>query len=172
MKRAVFFDRDGTLMDEVCYCNDPRLVRAIPGASGALRKLGAAGWQRVIITNQSGIASGKITLEQYQAVHAELARQLGEGVDAVYFCPDSAQAPTPRRKPGIGMLTEASADHGLDLAACWMVGDRDLDIRCGKSAGCRTILVRTGYGHEQVETGADFQASDVIEAVDIILSHP
>lgn len=171
MKRAAFFDRDGTLMDEVCYCNDPGLVRAIPGAASALKKLGAAGWLRAIVTNQSGIASGKITLDQYEAVQAELARQLDDGIDAVYFCPDSAQAPTLRRKPGIGMLVEAAMEHEVDLKSCWMVGDRDLDIRCGKSAGCRTILVRTGYGSEQVETGADFQVSDVVEAVDIILSY-
>lgn len=157
-------------MDEVCYCREPGLVRAIPGAAATLRRLGAAGWLRIIITNQSGIASGKIAFEEYEAVQVELARQLNEEIDAVYFCPDSAQSPTARRKPGIGMLIEAAADHGLDLASCWMVGDRDLDIRCGKAAGCRTILVRTGYGHEQAATGADFEVSDVVEAVAVILS--
>ena len=171
MKRAIFFDRDGPLMEEVYYCNDPAKVLAISGAADALARLRAAGWLNVIVTNQSGIASGKISLEQYEAVQSELVRQLRASIDAVYFCPDSPSAPTPRRKPGIGMLLEAAADHDLDLTSCWMVGDRDLDIQCGRSAGCRTILVRTGYGNENTHAGADFEATDVVMAAEIILSH-
>lgn len=169
-RRAVFFDRDGTLMEEVCYCNDPALVRAYPGAAASLAKLRSAAWLNVIITNQSGIASGKISPAQYQSVHAELTRQLDHLVDATYFCPDSSSAPSSRRKPGTGMIDEAVRDLGIDPARSWMVGDKAIDIACGRAAGCRTILVRTGYGNAHAASNPDHVAADVAEAVEIILS--
>jgi len=169
LKPAVFFDRDGTLMEEVHYCNDPARVRAFPGTAAALRRLEAAGWLRVVVTNQSGIASGKISLAQYQAVEAELSQQLDHQLDAVYFCPDPSSAPTHRRKPATGMLEEAARDLNIDLAASWMIGDRDLDIDCGRAAGCRTILVQTGYGTQQTGSRQDAVAADVPDAVEMIL---
>jgi D-glycero-D-manno-heptose 1,7-bisphosphate phosphatase len=171
MRRAVFLDRDGTLMEEVHYCNDPAMVRAMPGAAEVLGELRSAGWLNIIVTNQSGIASGRIALEEYEAVQAELLRQLAGRIDAVYFCADDPSRPTVRRKPGIGMLMEAAAEYGLDLGACWMVGDRDVDVGCGRAAGCRTVLVRTGYGRDHTESGADFEAADVVSAARIVLSH-
>lgn len=156
-------------MEEVEYCNDPGLVRALPGAAAGLAGLRAAGWLNVIVTNQSGIASGKISPAQYQAVASELNRRLGELVDAVYFCADSSSAPGPRRKPGTGMIEEAVRDLGIDLSKSWMVGDKDIDIECGRAAGCRTILVRTGYGSRHTGSRPDFIAADVGEAVNIIL---
>ena len=157
-------------MDEVHYCNDPAKVRAVTGAAASLHELRAAGWLNIIITNQSGIASGKILPAQYEAVEAELARQLGGLVDATYYCPDPSHSPTPRRKPGTGMLKEAARDHGIDLSQSWMVGDKNIDIACGQAAGCRTILVLSGYGEEFRDCGADFVVRDPAEAVKIILS--
>ena len=168
---AVFFDRDGTLMEEVDYCNNPADVRAISGAAAGLARLREAGWMIVIITNQSGLSSGKITQAQYEAVNAELERQLDGLIDAVYFCPDASANPTHRRKPGTGMLDEASSDHGIDLARSWMVGDKDIDILCGQNAGCRTILVETGYGKKHLSVGANFIAPDVSAAMEIVLGH-
>jgi D-glycero-D-manno-heptose 1,7-bisphosphate phosphatase len=168
---AVFFDRDGTLMEEVHYCSDPALVRAFPGAAAGLRRLRQAGWMIVVVTNQSGIASGKISLSQYQSVEAELHRQLDALVDAVYFCPDAASAPTPRRKPGTGMIEEAASDLGIDLSKSWMVGDKDIDIACGRAAGCRTILVRTGYGHGHAASSSpDHVVDGIAQCVDLILA--
>ena len=166
---AVFFDRDGTLMEEVDYCNDPADVRAIAGAAAGLARLRAAGWLTIIITNQSGLSSGKITQVQYEAVNAELGRQLDGLIDAVYFCPDAPANPTHRRKPGTGMLDEATIDHGIDLARSWVVGDKDIDILCGCKAGCRTILVETGYGKNHLSAGADFIAPDATAAIEIVL---
>ncbi|NBS52879.1 MAG: HAD-IIIA family hydrolase [Spartobacteria bacterium] len=168
---AVFFDRDGTLMEEVDYCNNPADVRAIAGAAAGLARLREAGWMIVIITNQSGLSSGKITQAQYEAVNAELGRQLDGLIDAVYFCPDASANPTHRRKPGTGMLDEASSDHGIDLARSWMIGDKDIDILCGQNAGCRTILVETGYGKKHLSVGANFIAPDVSAAMEIVLGH-
>lgn len=165
-RRALFLDRDGTLMDEVDYCRDPALVRVIPGARDALVAAREAGWLRVIVTNQSGIGSGRIRMREYEAVQAELLRQLHHEIDAVYFCPDPSSAPTRRRKPGPGMLEEAARDLGINLSASWMIGDKAIDVACGHNAGCRSALVRTGYGEQSV---ADFVAHDVGEAIRHIL---
>ena len=169
-RRAVFLDRDGTLMEEVNYCNDPKRVRVFPGTVGALQRLRHAGWLTVVVTNQSGLARGKISPEQYAAVNAEFLRQLPGGIDAVYFCADHPDSPTPRRKPGSGMLEEASRNHGIDLSRSWMIGDKEIDVECGRRAGCRTILVRTGYGAELEKTAADFVHEDIVSASNMILA--
>ncbi len=168
--RAVFFDRDGTLMEEVHYCADPAAVRVYPGVPDALRKLKTAGFCIFIITNQSGIGRGLITLEQYHAVQAEFLRQAGADlIDASYFCADVAGVPSTRRKPEPGMVLEAAAEFNLDLANSWFIGDKAADVECGRRAGTRTILVLTGYGAEQT-CPADFIAANAIEAAEIILS--
>lgn len=170
LRRAVFWDRDGTLMQEVHYCADPALVRAIPGAAAALADLRAAGWLNLIITNQSGIGRGLFTPTQYEAVTDELLRQLGRTIDAVYFCPDPPDRPSSRRKPATGMLAEAARDHRIDLARSWFVGDKDVDIQCGRAAGCRTILVQTGYGQSHAKADPDFCVADAAAAAEIIRS--
>ena len=169
-RRAVFLDRDGTLMEEVNYCNDPKRVRVFPGTVGALQRLRHAGWLTVVVTNQSGLARGKISPEQYAAVNAEFLRQLPGGIDAVYFCADHPDSPTPRRKPGSGMLEEAARHHGIDLTRSWMIGDKEIDVECGHRAGCRSILVRTGYGAESEKTAADFVHEDIVSASNMILA--
>jgi D-glycero-D-manno-heptose 1,7-bisphosphate phosphatase len=167
--RAVFFDRDGTLMEEVHYCGDPAQVRVFPGVPEALRKLKEAGFRTFVVTNQSGIGRGLITEAQYRAVEAELGRQFGEGLlDASYFCPDAPDVPSTRRKPEPGMLLEAAADFDIDLAGSYLIGDKSADIECGRRAGASTILVRTGYGAEQM-CRPDFTAVDVAQAVQIVL---
>jgi D-glycero-D-manno-heptose 1,7-bisphosphate phosphatase len=166
---ALFLDRDGTLMEDVHYCADSALVRVYPGAGAALRKARAAGFRTVLITNQSGIGRGLITEAQYRAVDAEFLRQLGQGsIDAAYFCPDPPGVPSTRRKPAPGMVLEAAAEHHLDLARSFFIGDKSADIECGRRAGTRTILVLTGYGREQ-RCEPDFTAAGVVEAVELIL---
>ena len=174
--RAVFFDRDGTLMEDAHYCADPALVRVFPGVPEALRRLKAAGFATFIATNQSGIGRGLITGEQYQAVQEEFLRQLGPGlIDRTYYCPDAPGAASPRRKPAPGMLLEAAADYAIDLAESWMVGDKCADMECGRRAGARTILVLTGYGHRQTfqpTCQPDFTCRDVAEAAERIAGRP
>ena len=168
-RRAIFLDRDGTLMEEVNYCNDPATVQAIPRAGETLALLRKEGWLTVIVTNQSGLAKGLITPAQYEAVNAELLRQLGGGIDAIYFCPDHPDQPTERRKPQPGMLLEAAADLEIDLSSSWMIGDKPIDVECGRNAGCRTVLVKTGYGSAQSNTDADLVMKDVTEALKHII---
>jgi len=166
--RAVFFDRDGTLMHEVDHCHDPAHVRAISGAREALAELTAQGWQPVIITNQSGIGRGYFTEADYRAVNAELFRQLAREMPT-YFCADHPDNPSLRRKPETGMVEEAAREHHLTVQGSWFVGDKEIDVLCGKRAGCRTVLVQTGYGAGAASGAADFVAADVVEAISIIL---
>ena len=167
--RAVFFDRDGTLMEEVSYCADPALVRVFPGVPEALRRLKRAGFGIFLITNQSGIGRGLVTEPEYRAVHQEFLRQAGEGaLDAAYYCPDPPGVPSACRKPEPGMVLEAAAEHAIDLSASYFVGDKAADIECGRRAGTRTVLVLTGYGRAQ-DCVPDFTCEDAVAAIDTIL---
>jgi D-glycero-D-manno-heptose 1,7-bisphosphate phosphatase len=163
--RAVFFDRDGTLMEDAHYCGDPALVRVYPGVWEGLRRLKEAGFRTFIVSNQSGIGRGLITEEQYRAVQAELLQQIGEGlIDASYFCPDAPGTPSTRRKPEPGMLLEAAAQFDIDLTRSYMVGDKSADVKCGQRVGARTILVLTGYGRAQ-DCAPDYRLPDVAAAI-------
>lgn len=180
MKGAVFLDRDGTLIELVHHLADPGRVRLIPGAAAAVRRLREAGWPVVIVTNQSVIGRGLLTEAGLAEIHAVMARQLaaeGTGVDAIYHCPlapvqkDPAVIEDVMRKPGPGMLQQAAREGGFDLAASWMAGDTVSDMLAGRNAGCRTILVRTGYGADYAHDRAalDHEAADLAAAADIIL---
>ncbi len=163
---AVFIDRDGTLMEEVHYCNDPSQVRLLPEVVEGLLELRGAGFRTILVTNQSGIARGLISLDQYERVHARLLELLGgELLDATYMCGDSPDAPSLRRKPAPGMLLEAASEWNLDLTRSWMIGDKTIDIACGNQAGVPGILVLTGHGRQQDAVGARHVAENFAEAV-------
>ena len=167
---AVFLDRDGTLMEEAHYCSHPDQVKIIPGVPEALRALKDAGYRLVVITNQSGIGRGYYTLADYQAVSAHFLNLLGGGlIDATYFCPEAPEKNSPRRKPATGMLVEAQRDLGLDFARSWFIGDKAVDVQCGRAAGVRPILVLTGHGAKEDASGAEFVAKDFASAAAFIL---
>jgi D-glycero-D-manno-heptose 1,7-bisphosphate phosphatase len=171
-RTAVFWDRDGALMEEVHYCGDPAKVKVYPQVPEALRALKQAGFLNFIVSNQSGIGRGLITEAQYHAVQQELLRQLGEeSIDASYFCPDTPDIPSLRRKPQPGMLLEASAEFGIHLGSSYIVGDKASDIECGRRVGASTILVLTGYGRQQTCV-RDFTAADAAAAANWILQRP
>ena len=103
-------------------------------------------------------------------MQARLLGLLGEGlIDATYFCPESPEAKSPRRKPSPEMVFEAARALGLDLARSWFVGDKAIDVQCGHTAGTRSILVRTGHGHAEEAGRADFVADDFVRAAAFIL---
>ena len=168
---AIFLDRDGTLMEEVNYCADPKKVKVFPGVPEALEEMRARGYKLIVISNQAGIGRGYFTEVEYRAVEAELARAVRPATfDATYFCPDHPDRPTSRRKPAPGMVLEAQRDHDIDLARSFFIGDKAIDIECGRNAGVRTILVKTGYGaKEHVQAGANWTAEDLREAAKIVL---
>ncbi|MGD0586810.1 MAG: D-glycero-beta-D-manno-heptose 1,7-bisphosphate 7-phosphatase [Oryzomonas sp.] len=155
LKRAVFVDRDGTINVEKEYLYRVDEFEFIPGAPQALRLLNEAGFLVVVVSNQSGVARGYFTEEDVDILHRHIAAQLaktGARVDAWYYCPHhpsgrgSYSLPCRCRKPMPGMLLEAARRHNIDLAASVMIGDKLVDVETGLAAGCRTILVRTGYG--------------------------
>jgi len=165
MTRAVFLDRDGTIIELVHHLSDPADVTLIPGTAGAILRLKEAGLTPVIVTNQSVIGRGLLTEAGLADVHAEMNRQLGEAaIEHIYHCPlaptqkDPTVIEDPMRKPGPGMLQQAARDLDLDLATCWMVGDTVSDIEAGRNAGTRTVLVRTGYGADVPD---DYNGFDV-----------
>jgi D-glycero-D-manno-heptose 1,7-bisphosphate phosphatase len=167
---AVFLDRDGTLMRDVDYCGDPKDVVVFEGVATALRKLKDRDYKLFVITNQSGIARGYFTEEEYLKVEREVLRQIGEDlIDATYMCPDKPNCGSKRRKPSPEMIFEAARDHQLDLARSFFIGDKESDMQCGRNAGVKTILVRTGYGKETDERLADFVARDLNDAGEMIL---
>jgi D-glycero-D-manno-heptose 1,7-bisphosphate phosphatase len=168
---AIFLDRDGTLMREVNYCSDPKQVEIFPGVPAALLKLKGAGYKLIVISNQAGIGRGYFTEAQYRLVEAEVARAiLPATLDAVYFCPDRPDLATDRRKPAPGMVFEAERDHDIDLARSFFIGDKAIDIACGRNAGLQTILVKTGYGAEETHAAPNWIAEDFSAATDIILN--
>jgi D-glycero-D-manno-heptose 1,7-bisphosphate phosphatase len=167
---AVFVDRDGTIMENVDYCSDPKEVRIFPGVPEALGRLKSNGFKLIIITNQSGIGRGFFTIEQYRAVEAEVLRQLGDGlIDACYFCPDVPGQHSSCRKPAPGMILQATREHRIDLSRSFFIGDKEIDAECGRNAGVRTIRVQTGFERDLTGSIADWVASDFANAAKIIL---
>ncbi|MCE0521792.1 MAG: HAD-IIIA family hydrolase [Methylacidiphilales bacterium] len=142
-QRAVFFDRDDTLMVNVPYLGDPTHVEIFPEAAEALYALRQAGFLLFVVSNQSGVGRGLITRGQVSAVDAEMKRQLkGDYIHAFYHsfaAPDDPYATD--RKPSPELLLQAAKIHDLDLAASFFIGDRLSDIECGINAGCRTVLL-------------------------------
>ncbi len=149
-KRAVFFDRDGTLNEEKEYLSDPERLVLFPGVGAALARLSQAGFLLFVVTNQSGIGRGYYTLDDMHRVNNRLSALLkGEGVEFVriYFAPEAPEQPSRGRKPSPQFLWDARDEFGIDLARSYMVGDKRIDLECGWNAGvARSLLVRTGYG--------------------------
>ena len=167
---AVFLDRDGTLMLDVDYCGNPAEVRVFEGASKVMRSLKESGYKLIVITNQSGIGRGYFNEDQYRAVEAEVSRQLGTGlIDTTYYCPHLPADHCKCRKPSPEMVVRAADDHELDLARSFLIGDKQSDMECGRAAGVKTILMKTGYGKQTNPKLADYVADDLGHAADLIL---
>jgi D-glycero-D-manno-heptose 1,7-bisphosphate phosphatase len=166
MHRAVFLDRDGTLIVEKHYLKDPAEVELLPGVGEALRVLQDHGFLLVVVTNQSGVGRGLFTVEQMKAVNQRMEDCLaGSGVRiaATYFAPEAPDQPSRGRKPSPQFLFDARAEFGIDLARSYMVGDKMIDLECGWNAGvAASILVRTGYGAEVEKTMPDRVSRAVI----------
>ncbi len=168
---AVFFDRDGTIMQDVNYCSDPKAVHVFAGVSDSLRKLRGRGFRLLMITNQSGLGRGYFTRAQYDAVHAEMLRQLGDAlIDATYFCPDPPGLDSKCRKPAPGMILQGAHEHNVDLSRSIFVGDKEIDVHCGHNAGIKAVRVRTGFESNTADSSADWVAQDFLEATEIILT--
>jgi D-glycero-D-manno-heptose 1,7-bisphosphate phosphatase len=181
--RAVFLDKDGTLVEDVPYNVDPARIRLTRGAAEGLRRLRDAGYRLVVVSNQSGVARGYFPEAALDRVWRRLTDLLAAGgvpVDGFYYCPhhpDGAVAEFTRvcdcRKPGTGLVLRAAQDLGLDLRRSWLVGDILDDIEAGHRAGCRTVLLVNGNETEWVLSPArqpQHTAADLNEAAGIILA--
>lgn len=157
---AVFLDRDGTINEETGYLDSIEKLRLIPGAAAAIRLINAGGMKAVVVTNQSGVARGFYDEAFVEKTHArlrEILRAEGAFLDGIYCCPhhptegkgDYLQS-CDCRKPAPGLLLRAARELRLDLARSYMVGDTLKDIEAGTRAGAKGILVRTGYGGEEL----------------------
>jgi D-glycero-D-manno-heptose 1,7-bisphosphate phosphatase len=152
-RKAVFLDRDGTLIEERDYLHRPEDVVIFPGAAGALRRLQEAGFRLFIVSNQSGVGRGYFTLAEVEAVHRHLVREFGRHevrFDHIYIAPEAPGTPSRGRKPSPQFLFDARDEFDVELARSYMIGDKSTDLECGWNAGVnQCLLVRTGYGAQQ-----------------------
>jgi D-glycero-D-manno-heptose 1,7-bisphosphate phosphatase len=152
LRRAIFIDRDGTLIVDKDYLHKPQEVEFFKGAVTALKRAMDAGFHIVMVTNQSGVGRGYFTMDDVVTVHEHMAREMSvEHVSMlhVYVAPEAPDAPSRGRKPSPQFLFDARDEFGIDLSRSYMVGDKVIDLECGWNAGVRkSILVRTGYGTE------------------------
>jgi D-glycero-D-manno-heptose 1,7-bisphosphate phosphatase len=148
--RAVFLDRDGTIIEEKEYLHLPEEVAFFRGVPQSLKRLQDAGFMLVMVTNQSGVGRGYFKLEDVQRVHDHIGRELAERgvtIAKIYVAPEHPDKPSRGRKPSPQFLFDARDEFGINLAGSYMIGDKLIDLECGWNAGVRqSILVRTGYG--------------------------
>lgn len=147
MSPAVILDRDGTIIVDMIYLNDPEKIVYLPGVFEALRLLRDSGFKLFVATNQSGVARGIVDVRNLDEIHRRIQGKFAsEGVDLLSFhsAPFMTDNPHPLRKPNPGMLLEAAGWYGLDLSRSWMVGDRMSDVEAGHRAGARAALIGTG----------------------------
>lgn len=180
MKRAVFLDRDGTINVEKEYLFQPAEFEFIPGSDEAIALLNQAGFMVVVVSNQAGVARGYYTEEDVYHLHNHVDRLLmdkGAKIDAWLYCPHhpngrgSYALPCKCRKPQPGMLLKAAEKYDIDLESSIMIGDKLIDVEAGRVAGCRSILVRTGYGadlEEELPEGCEVY-DDLLTAVRAVI---
>ena len=175
--RAVFLDKDGTLLENVPYNGDPGRMRFLPGVAEGLKMLSGLGFKLIVVTNQSGVAEGRLTLADLERVRSRLEKMIeacGAALEGFYYCPHHPHGIVREyavdcfcRKPAPGMFLRAARERHLDLEASWMIGDILHDMEAAKRAGCRTILVNNGHETEwilSVYRIPDFVTGDFLEA--------
>ena len=188
-RRALFLDRDGVLnVDRKDHVRSPYELQLLPGVAHAVKRINASEYLAVVVTNQPAVAKGFITETELGAIHARLETLLGaEGayIDRFYYCPHHPDKGFPGerpelkitcccRKPAPGMLQQAAADLHIDLAGSFMVGDRSADIKAGRAAGCKTILLYADSTRQEEtrKCRPDFVCKSLPEATELVLSSP
>ncbi len=181
--KAVFLDKDGTLIPDIPYNVDTKRITLSDGAVEGLQLLQSYGYLLVIITNQSGLAFGNFTLEQLVQVKKKIHRlcaKKGIYLDGFYYCPHHPDATVSSyrtdchcRKPEPGLISKAAEDMNIDVSSSWMIGDILNDVEAGNRAGCKTVLIDNGNETEWI-TGEQrvpaFKARDLADAAKYILA--
>jgi D-glycero-D-manno-heptose 1,7-bisphosphate phosphatase len=172
--RAVFLDRDGVVNRAIVRDGKPyppagmAELEITDGAGAALSRLKSAGFLLLVVTNQPDVARGTQTMEAIEDIHQAIGA--AAPIDVFLVCPHDDKDGCPCRKPAPGMIFEARARYGIDLARSYMIGDRWRDIDAGKAAGCRTVWIDYGYRERGPTTAPDVRCTSLTEAVDWILS--
>jgi len=174
--RAVFLDRDGTIIEDVGYMRNPDDARLLPGAAAAIRRVNQAGPLVIVATNQSGIARGILSRDDYLQTERRVDALLqaeGAHIDAHYFCPHLPEltGPCDCRKPGVLLYRQAAAEFDIDLPGSWWIGDRLRDVLPAETFGGRGILVHSRAEAEGESASRFAHAADLRGAVDLILEH-
>lgn len=157
------------------YLSRPEDVELIEGAAEGLRRFEELGWGRIVVTNQSGVNRGYFSRETVDAVHERLRNllaQSGASIDGIYICPHAPEEGCDCRKPATALLRQAAAELNFDPARSVFIGDKACDVELGRKLGGVTILVRTGYGEEELRTkgvSADYVVHDLKEAAEITM---
>lgn len=179
MNRAIFLDRDGTMIADVNYLSRPDQIKIFPATRTGLKKLCDRGFLLFIVSNQSGVGRGYFTLADVDKVNEALCNDLardGVRIKKIYIAPEKPEDPSYGRKPLPQFLFDARDEFALDLSQSFMAGDKLIDLECGWNAGVnKSILVRTGYGAELERTSGQQLANAVIvddldQAAAVILS--
>jgi D-glycero-D-manno-heptose 1,7-bisphosphate phosphatase len=170
MNRAVFLDRDGTMIAEKEYLHKAEAVSLLPGAAAALKQLRDAGFQLFIVSNQSGVGRGYFTLADVEKVNERIRREFARAnvrFQRIYVAPEAPEAPSRGRKPSPQFLFDARDEFRLALAESYLIGDKLSDLECGWNAGVKKcILVRTGYGAE-LESGSPGKLGSAVVVDDL-----
>lgn len=185
MRKAVFFDRDGTINEEVGYIRDLANLKLIKGAAESIEKLRKAGFLAILITNQSGPARGYYSEDWVKTLNStvqDLLKAEGTMLDEIYYCPHLPDGIVPEytkdcdcRKPNTALYLQAKEKFDIDLANSFMIGDKATDVEAGHNAGCKGVLLKTGYGNQVLEgtyqnlPDADYVAEDINDAANWIL---
>jgi histidinol-phosphate phosphatase family protein len=176
-ERAVFLDRDGTINKEINYLSKKEQVEILPKVPAAIRILNDSGFLVIIITNQSGVARDYFSMETLTDINSHLLDELMKSnakIDDIFICPHHPDEGCECRKPKIGLMKDAASKYDIDFGSSYMVGDKFTDLRTGKNAGCKTVLVLTGYGKDEMENKGDWEfepdfiAEDLYEAAILI----
>jgi histidinol-phosphate phosphatase family protein len=186
-QRAVFLDRDGTLIFDKDCLRKAEELEMIPGAPDAVRELNHQGWRAVVVTNQPVIAKGWCMEDELRRIHNKMETLLGKEhafLDRIYFCPHHPDAGFPGerpelkinchcRKPAPGMIEQATAELNIDLKQSWLIGDTTTDVQTARNAGLRSILVRTGSAGKdgKYPSEPDFAFNTLNEAVHFAINH-
>ena len=182
--KAIFLDRDNTLIENPGYISNPDQVKLLDGVAEALIEFGAMGYKLIVVSNQSGVARGIVTEKVLGEIHKRLEQLLAEkGVylDRIYYCPYHPDGVIPKyrkesdwRKPNPGMLLAATEELDINLGQSWVIGNSSRDIEAGLRAGCKTILINHSSHYKQPRPGEpkpDYKSVNMKETVNIIKKH-
>ncbi|MAF92248.1 MAG: HAD family hydrolase [Bdellovibrionota bacterium] len=174
-KKIVFLDRDGTIIEDKIYLNDPEQIHYLDDVFEALQLLHKNGYEFVIVTNQSGIPRGLVQEENLHKIHQIIAddyKKHDVPILGFYYAPHLPDSDHPLRKPDTGMLKAAEADHGpFDYESSWMIGDRMTDVECGHRMGCKSIfLTITEDPKESKFAAAEYETDNLLDAAKFILN--